>query len=95
MLIDGQWVPAVSGKTFETRNPATGELLATVAEGDRADIDRAVVSARRAFEGTWGQMRPFDRQRVLLRFADLVEANLPEMARLDTLDMGAPITRTS
>ena len=93
MLIDGEWVPAVSGKTFETRNPATGELLATVAEGDKADIDRAVVSARRAFEGPWGKMKPFERQQILLKWAELVEAHHSELALLDTLDMGAPISR--
>ena len=93
MLIDGEWVPAVSGKTFETRNPATGELLATVAEGDKADIDRAVVSARRAFEGPWGKMKPFERQQIMLKWAELVEAHHSELALLDTLDMGAPISR--
>jgi aldehyde dehydrogenase (NAD+) len=96
MLIDGKFVESVSGKTFETRNPATGELLATVAEGDAADIDLAVASARRAFEsGPWSRMKPYQRQAILLRFADLVEANHAEIARLDTLDMGAPITRTA
>jgi aldehyde dehydrogenase (NAD+) len=53
MLIDGKWVDAASGKKFETQNPATGELLATVAEGDAEDINRAVAAARRAFEGPW------------------------------------------
>ena len=59
MLIDGEWVKAASGKTFESRNPATGELLATVAEGDAEDIDRAVAAARRAFEGPWSKMKPY------------------------------------
>jgi aldehyde dehydrogenase (NAD+) len=93
MLIGGEWVPAVSGKTFETRNPATGELLATVAEGDKADIDRAVIAARRAFEGPWGTMKPFERQAIMLKWAELVEAHHSELALLDTLDMGAPISR--
>jgi aldehyde dehydrogenase (NAD+) len=53
MLINGEWVCAASGKTFESRNPATGDLLATVAEGDAEDINRAVAAARRAFEGPW------------------------------------------
>jgi aldehyde dehydrogenase (NAD+) len=93
LLIDGQHVPAASGKTFETRNPATGELLATVAEGDKEDINRAVTAARRAFEGPWGKMKPFERQRIMLKWAELVEARHAELALLDILDMGAPISR--
>ncbi|MGY4188899.1 aldehyde dehydrogenase family protein [Bradyrhizobium sp. USDA 4459] len=94
MLIDGKWVDAVSGKRFETHNPATGELLATVAEGDKEDIDRAVAAARRAFEGPWSKVKPFERQNLLLRLADLVEKNFDELSQLDTLDMGAPLSRT-
>src|ERR1700740_2867413 len=94
MLIDGQWVDAASGKTFETHNPATGELLSTVAEGDAADINRAVSAARRAFEGPWSKVKPFERQNLLLKLADLVEKNFEELSQLDTLDMGAPISRT-
>lgn len=78
MLIDGKWVDAVSGKKFETHNPATGELLATVAEGDAEDINRAVAAARRAFEGPWSKVKPFERQNMLLRLADLVERNFEE-----------------
>src|SRR5665213_1283716 len=89
LLIDGKWQDAVSGKVFETRNPATGELLATVAEGDAADIDLAVAAARRAFEGPWSKAKPYDRQRLLLKFADLVEQHIEELLTLDTLDMGA------
>lgn len=94
MLIDGKWVNAASGKTFESHNPATGELLATVAEGDKADIDNAVVAARRAFEGPWSKFTPFERQSLLLRFADLIEKHFDELSTLDTLDMGAPLSRT-
>ena len=94
LLIDGKWVEAVSAKTFDTFNPSTGELLASVAEGDSADIDRAVDAARRAFNGPWRKFKPFERQNLLLRLADLVEQNFDELAALDTLDMGAPITRT-
>src|SRR5262247_374881 len=94
MLIDGKWVDSASGKKFETHNPATGELLATVAEGDAEDINRAVAAARRAFEGPWSKVRPFERQNMLLRLADLVEKNFEELSQLDTLDMGAPISRT-
>ena len=64
MLVDGKWVDAVSGKTFETYNPATGEVLAHIAEGDAADIDSAVKAARRAFEsGPWPDMSPSERGR--------------------------------
>src|ERR1700710_397703 len=94
MLIDGKWVDAATGKKFETHNPATGELLATVAEGDKEDIDRAVAAARRAFEGPWSKVKPFERQNLLLKLADLVEKNFDELSQLDTLDMGAPLSRT-
>jgi len=94
MLIDGKWVEAASGKTFESRNPGTGEVLAHVAEGDAEDVDRAVAAARRAFEGPWSKFKPFQRQAILLRLAELVEQNFDELSALDTLDMGAPISRT-
>jgi aldehyde dehydrogenase (NAD+) len=94
MLIGGKWLEAASGKTFETRNPATGELLANVAEGDAEDIDRAVAAAREAFNGPWGKFKPAQRQAILNKLAELVDRDLDELAALDTLDMGAPITRT-
>jgi aldehyde dehydrogenase (NAD+) len=94
MLIDGKWVDAASGKRFETRNPATGELLASVAEGDAEDINRAVAAARRAFDGSWSKVKPYERQGLLLKLADLVERHFDELSTLDTLDMGAPISRT-
>ena len=94
MLIGGKWVEAMSGKTFDSINPSTGEVLASVAEGDAEDIDRAVAAARRAFDGPWSKVKPFERQALLLRLADLVEQNFDELAALDTLDMGAPISRT-
>ncbi|MEM1386798.1 MAG: aldehyde dehydrogenase [Pseudomonadota bacterium] len=88
-FIDGAFTDAVSGKTFDCINPATGDVLAHVAEGDAADIDRAVGAARRAFDdGRWSRMPPGDRKAVLLRLADLIRANLDEMALLDSLDMG-------
>ncbi len=92
LLIDGKRVDAVDGRTFETRNPANGELLAHVAEGDARDIDLAVAAARRAFEGPWSRFSPFERQQCLLKLADLVEANFEELSQLDRMDMGAPIT---
>jgi aldehyde dehydrogenase (NAD+) len=94
MLIDGRWVEAASGKTFESINPSTGEVLATVAEGDAEDIDRAVDAARRAFNGPWSRFKPFERQALLLKLAEMVERHFEELAALDTLDMGAPISRT-
>jgi len=94
MLIDGEWVDALSGKTFDSINPATGEWLGSVAEGDAADIDRAVRAARRAFEGPWRNTKPDERQLILLRLADLVDAHFDELSTLDTLDMGAPIRHT-
>ena len=94
MLINGEWVKSASGKTFESRNPATGDLLATVAEGDAEDINRAVAAARAAFEGPWSKFKPYERQALLLKLADLVEKHFDELSTLDTLDMGAPLTRT-
>jgi phenylacetaldehyde dehydrogenase len=92
MLIGGQWVDAVSGKTFETYNPATGEVLAHVAEADAADVDRAVKAARQAFEsGPWPEMSPSKRGRLLWKLGDLIQQNLEELAELETLDNGKPI----
>ncbi|MBD8605483.1 aldehyde dehydrogenase family protein [Aeromicrobium fastidiosum] len=93
MLIDGQWVDALSGETMETRNPATGELLATVPRSRTEDVDRAVAAARRALAGPWSRFTPADRQRVLLTAADLVEQHWDEISLSDTLDMGKPWTR--
>ncbi len=93
MLVDGKWVASVSGKTFETFNPATGKVLATVAEGDRADIDQAVKAARKAFEsGRWRDMTPSKRGQLLWKLADLLEQNLEEFAQLETLDNGKPLS---
>ena len=94
MLIGGERVPALSGKRFETRNPANGELLATVAQAGAEDVDRAVKAARAALSGSWGRMKGVERQRIMLRLADLVEAHYEELAMLDTLDLGAPYSRT-
>jgi len=91
LFIDGDWVDAASGRTFTTPNPATGELLATVAEGDAEDIDRAVRAARRAFEeGPWSRMTPSDRGRLIWKIGDLVLEHLDELAQLETLDNGKP-----
>src|SRR5262245_24689834 len=91
-FINGRAVPASSGKTFESINPATGRVLARIAEGDAQDIDQAVRSARAAFEsGSWSAMAPKQRKRVLLRFADLMEKHLEELALMEVLDCGKPI----
>lgn len=93
MLINGRWVHAQSGKTFPTYDPATGEVLAHVTEGDKADIDLAVQAARKAFEeGPWRKMTPSDRGKVIWRLADLLESNLEEFAQLESLDNGKPLT---
>ncbi len=93
MLINGKWEAAASGKVFETYNPATGEVLARVAEGDREDIDRAVKSARAAFEsGRWSQLTASERGRMIWKLADLLEENLEEFAELESLDNGKPLT---
>jgi phenylacetaldehyde dehydrogenase len=93
MLIDGKWVNAASGKTFPTYNPATGEILAQVAEGDRADIDLAVQAARRAFDsGPWSRMTASERGKLVWKLADLLEEHTEEFATLETLDNGKPLT---
>jgi phenylacetaldehyde dehydrogenase len=92
MLIGGQWVEAASGKRFKTINPATGALLAEVAEGDKEDIDRAVSAARKAFENPeWRRMMPTDRERMVRKFIALVESHIDELAELETLDCGKPL----
>ncbi len=92
-FIDGQQVDAASGRVFDSVNPATGALLARVAHCDREDVDRAVASARRAFEdGRWSRMAPAARKKVLLRFADLLRENSDELALIESLDVGKPIT---
>jgi phenylacetaldehyde dehydrogenase len=92
LFIGGQWVPAVSGRTFNTPNPATGQTLATVAEADTADVDRAVSAARTAFEsGPWATtMTPAQRGRILWRVGDLILEHAEELAELESLDNGKP-----
>jgi len=93
MLIDNHWVEAVSGKTFPTYDPSTGEVLAQIAEGDRADIDLAVKAARKAFDhGPWRKMTPSERGRTIWKLGDLVEKHLEEFAFLESLDNGKPLT---
>ncbi|MFC3691578.1 aldehyde dehydrogenase family protein [Chenggangzhangella methanolivorans] len=91
LLIDGKWVPALSGKTFPVFDPATGEKIADVAEGDAADIDLAVKAARRAFEsGPWARMTPSERGRIIHKLGDLVLEHADELATLEALDNGKP-----
>ncbi|MBM3532835.1 MAG: aldehyde dehydrogenase family protein [Alphaproteobacteria bacterium] len=91
LLIDGKWVEARSGKTFETFDPGTGRLIARVAEADAADVDLAVAAARRAFEtGPWPKLSPAERTRVLWKLADLMEAHCEELAEIETLNNGKP-----
>ncbi len=93
MFIDGKWVESASGKTFPTYNPATGEVMAQVAEGDREDINRAVKAARRAFEsGPWPEMSPSQRGRLMWKLADLLEQHLEEFAQIESLDNGKPLS---
>jgi aldehyde dehydrogenase (NAD+) len=93
LLINNRWVPSESGKTFATVNPSTGEEICQVAEADAADVDKAVQAARRAFDqGPWKKMRASERGRMLHRLADLIEQNAEQLARLETLDNGKPLS---
>ena len=93
ILINGKWVEAASGKTFPTYNPATGDVLSRVAEGDKEDIDRAVKAARAAFDsGPWSKITPSERGRLIWKIGDLIEKHLEEFAQLESLDNGKPLT---
>ncbi len=92
MLIDGQWVNSASGKTFPVYNPATGDVMAQVAEGDKEDIDRAVTAARKAFEeGPWSRLTPSARGSIVWKIGDLIAEHLEELAELESLDNGKPV----
>src|ERR1700709_2378225 len=92
LLIDGQHVPSVSGRTFKTLNPATEQVIATIAEGNADDVDRAAAAARRAFEGPWRSMRASERGQILLRLVDLMKKHADEIIALESLDAGKPIS---
>src|SRR6202048_1329788 len=92
LLIDGQSVPSASGRMFNTLNPATEQVIATVAEGNEIDVDRAVAAARRAFEGPWRTMRASERGQILLRLVALMKRHADEIAALESLDAGKPIS---
>jgi aldehyde dehydrogenase (NAD+) len=91
LLIDGRRVPSASGRTFKSLNPATEKVIATIAEGNEIDVDRAVAAARRAFEGRWRTMRAAERGQILLKWADLLKKHGDEIAELESLDAGKPI----
>src|SRR6202040_1851710 len=87
MLINGKWVDAASGKTFPTYNPASGDVLSRIAEGDKEDINRAVKAARAAFEsGPWSKITPSERGRLIRKIADLIDKHQEEFAQLESLD---------
>lgn len=92
MLIGGKWLDAATGKTFSTYNPATGEVLAQVAEGAKADVDKAVTAARNAFEnGPWRTLTASERGQLIWKLANLLESHLEEFAQLESLDNGKPV----
>src|ERR1700760_2540794 len=92
LQIDGQQVPSLSGRTFKTLNPATEQVIAEIAEGNEADVDRAVAAARRAFEGPWRTMRASERGQILMRLVDLMKKHADEIIALESLDAGKPIS---
>jgi aldehyde dehydrogenase (NAD+) len=92
LLIDGKWTEPHSGHHFDSINPSNGQVIARIAHGDAEDIDRAVRAARRAFEGPWSEVKPAERQRLLLTIADLVDRHYEELAYLQSLEFGGPIT---
>jgi aldehyde dehydrogenase (NAD+) len=92
LFIGGAWIDALSGRTFQTVNPATNQALSAVAEADETDVEAAVAAARKAFEeGPWPKMGAAERSRILWRIADLLMAKADEVARIETLDNGKPI----
>jgi acyl-CoA reductase-like NAD-dependent aldehyde dehydrogenase len=91
LFINNEWVAAQSGETFETRDPANGEVLAEVALAGEADVDAAVTAARAAFRGPWSQLTAADRAALLFRLADLIDARADALAELETLDNGKPL----
>jgi aldehyde dehydrogenase (NAD+) len=93
LFLDGRWVDSHGGKTFESHNPGNGELLAVCADADKEDVDRAVSAAWKAFK-TWKHVSPQERSRLLLRIADLIDANAERLAMIETLDNGKPIRET-
>ncbi|WP_019170950.1 aldehyde dehydrogenase family protein [Pseudaminobacter salicylatoxidans] len=92
LLIDGRRVDALSGRTFDTVDPSTGNIIAKIAEADASDVDMAVRSARKAFEGDWGRMRANERGLLLLKLAELIRRDEDELVSLESLDSGKPVS---
>ncbi len=88
--MDGDWRPSEGGETDAVLNPSTGEVIAEVQSGTEADVDRAVASARRAFENGWSETTPAERSRMLLTLAERIESDGEELARLESLNVGKP-----
>ena len=94
LLIGGEWVPSASGKTIESYNPSTGEVIANLARGTQEDVDRAVGAARDTFESAaWRDMVPAERGRILWRIANMIRERKEDLARLESLDIGKPLTQ--
>jgi len=91
LLIDGKWRDASDGGTFDVLNPATNELIATVAKGTKADLDKAVAAAQKAFDSEWRAMNPFARSALIHKAADIVAENAEFLAKVETDDVGKPI----
>jgi len=93
IFIHGKFVDAASGKTFENYSPSDGHLICNVASGDSEDINRAVASAKKAFDsGIWSEMNPRDKKAIMLRWAQLLNENREELALLEAIDTGRPIS---
>ena len=93
LFIDGQMVPALSGQTLTTVNPSTGEFLARIASGGQPDVDRAVLAARKAFNGPWSTRTPYERQALLTHVAQVLGERFEELIQIEAMDMGAPVSR--
>lgn len=91
MFIGGEYVKSISGKTFDTIHPATGEVITSVYEADKEDVDRAVIAAEKAFKGDWSKVTPSERGKMMWRLADLIEEHFEPLAQLEALDNGKPI----
>lgn len=94
LFIGGEWVDAHGG-AFDCIDPSTGHTVAEVAQADEVDVDRAVAAARQAFEGDWSRWKPYDRQVLMLRIADLLEDRFAGLGLIESIDMGAPVARTN
>ena len=92
LLIDGKWVPSVSGQTIDVINPCDGKVFGKIDRGSAADIDLAVAAARRALHGAWGKMTATERGRILMKFGELIIKHADEIAKIEARDTGKPMT---